>query len=64
MAFYRRLMERGKPHKVALIAAMRKLLTAVYSAQLRKIVAPSSPSSTHNRQPGSTMKKLDHDHGI
>jgi transposase len=31
MAFYRRLMERGKPHKVALIAAMRKLVGAVYS---------------------------------
>lgn len=31
MAFYRRLMGRGKPHKVALIAAMRKLLSAVYS---------------------------------
>jgi transposase len=31
MAFYRRLVERGKPHKVALIAAMRKLLAAVYS---------------------------------
>jgi hypothetical protein len=24
--FYRRLIERGKPHKVALCAAMRKLL--------------------------------------
>ena len=62
MAFYRRLMERGKPHKVALIAAMRKLLTAVYSVAKNR--PPSSPSSTHNRQPGSTMKKLDHDHGI
>ena len=31
MAFCRRLMERGKPHKVALIAAMRKLVGAVYS---------------------------------
>jgi transposase len=29
MVFYRRLMERDKPHKVALIAAMRKLLGAV-----------------------------------
>lgn len=29
--FYRRLVERGKPHKVALVAAMRKLLTAIYS---------------------------------
>ncbi len=31
MTFYRRLIEHGKPHKVALIAAMRKLLGAVYS---------------------------------
>ena len=31
MAFYRRLIERGKPHKVALVAAMRKLLQAIYS---------------------------------
>jgi transposase len=31
MAFYRRLIERGKPHKLALIAAMRKLLAAIYS---------------------------------
>ena len=31
MIFYRRLIERGKPHKVALCAAMRKLLTAIYS---------------------------------
>jgi len=29
--FYRRLIERGKPHKVALVAAMRKLLAAIYS---------------------------------
>jgi transposase len=47
MALYRRLMERGKPHKVALIAAMRKLLAAVYS--VAKIVAPSYPFPTHNR---------------
>jgi len=31
MAFYRRLIARGKPSKVALIAAMRKLLNAIYS---------------------------------
>jgi len=42
MAFYRRLIARGKPPKVALIAAMRKLLAAVYS--VAKIVDPSSPS--------------------
>ena len=27
--FYRRLIDRGKPHKVALVAAMRKLLAAI-----------------------------------
>jgi transposase len=31
MTFYRRLIARGKPSKVALIAAMRKLLNAIYS---------------------------------
>ena len=31
MIFYRRLIARGKPHKVALCAAMRKLLAAIYS---------------------------------
>jgi transposase len=31
MVFYRRPIERGKPHKVALCAAMRKLLAAIYS---------------------------------
>ena len=32
MVFYRRLILRCKPHKVALCAAMRKLLAAIYSA--------------------------------
>ena len=31
MAFYRRLIDRGKPHKVALCAARRKLVAAIYS---------------------------------
>ncbi len=40
-AFYERLVARGKPAKVALVAAMRKLLTAVYSvAQNRKPFVP------------------------
>jgi transposase len=46
-AHYQRLRERGKPPKVALIAAMRKLLTAVYSvAKNRKPFAhhPDSKS--------------------
>jgi transposase len=39
--FYRRLLERGKPHKVALVAAMRKLLAAVYSvAKHRRAFVP------------------------
>ena len=29
-AFYERLIARGKPAKVALIAAMRKLINAIY----------------------------------
>ena len=44
-AFYRRLVERGKPHKVALIAAMRKLLAAVYFvAKHRRAFVPSMTS--------------------
>jgi hypothetical protein len=31
MAFYRRVIERGKPHNVSLVAAMRKLLQAICS---------------------------------
>jgi hypothetical protein len=31
MVFYRRLIERGKPHKVALCAAMHNLMAAAYS---------------------------------
>ena len=42
MAFYRRLIARGKPPKVALIAAMRKLLAAIYSvAKNRRPFVPS-----------------------
>lgn len=41
MVFYRRLIQRGKPHKVALCAAMRKLLAAVYSvAKYRRPFVP------------------------
>lgn len=40
-AFYERLLARGKPAKVALVASMRKLLTAVYSvAKNRKPFEP------------------------
>lgn len=34
--FYERLLARGKPAKVALLAAMRKLLTAIYSVAKNK----------------------------
>ena len=30
-AYYERLVARGKPKRLAMVAAMRKLLTAVYS---------------------------------
>ena len=41
MVFYRRLIQRGKPHKVALCAAMRKLLAAIYSvAKYRRPFVP------------------------
>ena len=41
MIFYRRLIARGKPHKVALCAAMRKLLAAIYSVAKHR--RPFSP---------------------
>lgn len=45
-AFYDRLRARGKPAKVALLAAMRKLLTAVYSvAKHRQPFVPRLPAS-------------------
>ena len=46
MVFYRRLIERGKPHKVALCAAMRKLLAAIYS------VAKHRRPFKHGPKPG------------
>jgi transposase len=40
-SFYRRLVAHGKPHKVALVAATRKLLAAVYSvAKKRRAFVP------------------------
>jgi transposase len=43
--FYQRLLANGKPPKVALLAAMRKLLTAVYSvAKHRKPFVPLLPA--------------------
>lgn len=46
-AHYQRLREKGKPPKVALIAAMRKLLTAVYSvAKNRKPFAHHADSKS------------------
>ena len=40
-SFYRRLVDRGKPHKVAIVAVMRKLLAVVYSvAERRRAFVP------------------------
>lgn len=45
-AFYDRLVAAGKPSKVALIAAMRKLLQAVYSvAKNKKALSPHAPAA-------------------
>ncbi len=42
---YQRLRDNGKPAKVALVAAMRKLLAAVYSvAKNRKPFVPKLPA--------------------
>jgi len=46
-AFYDRLRKAGKPHKLALIAAMRKLLHAIYSvAKNRKPFVPQLRETT------------------
>lgn len=46
-AFYEGLRARGKPGKVALVAAMRKLLAAVYSvAKNRKPFVPKMPAAS------------------
>lgn len=48
-AFYERLCQAGKPHKLALTAAMRKLITAIYSvAKNRKPFEPRLPESSQN----------------
>lgn len=48
-AFYDRLIARGKPAKVALVASMRKLLTAIYSvAKSRKPFVPLLQTSAEN----------------
>jgi transposase len=52
MSFYRRLIDRGKPHKVALCAAMRKLLAAIYSVAKHR----RPFSSDLNRQSPPRMK--------
>lgn len=45
-AFYQRLIARGKLPKVAIVAAMRKLLTAIYSvAKNRRPFVPRLPAS-------------------
>jgi transposase len=52
---YDRLRARGKPHKVALVAAMRKLLTAVYSvAQHRRPFEVRLDVNDANREPSTT----------
>lgn len=44
--FYERLLAAGKPFKVALVASMRKLATAIYSvAKNRKAFAPRLPAT-------------------
>ncbi|MCA9632156.1 MAG: IS110 family transposase [Myxococcales bacterium] len=49
-AFYERLIARGKPAKLALVAAMRKLLTAIYSVakNRRPFVPRLHATSTEN----------------
>jgi transposase len=53
--YYQRLRARGKHPKVALTAAMRKLLTAIYSVAKyqRPFSAPPTPSETAPRPPST-----------
>lgn len=52
-AFYQRLVARGKPAKVALVACMRKLIAAIYSvAKNRKAFIPKALSMP-SPQPGA-----------
>ena len=46
-AYYQRLVARGKPRKLAVVAAMRKLLTAIYSvAKSRRPFIPRVDASS------------------
>jgi transposase len=55
MAFYRRLIERGKSHKVALVAAMRKLLGAIYAVAKHR--RPFVPFLNLQGSPGLNYEK-------
>ena len=47
-SYYQRLVTRGKPRKVAVVASMRKMLIAVYSvAKSRRPFVPQIVSSSH-----------------
>jgi transposase len=53
-AYYQRLRAVGKPAKVALVAAMRKLMAAVYSVARQRrpfTLAPVSPPVAGARSP-------------
>jgi transposase len=57
-AFYRRLRDRGKPPKVALVATMRKLLTivnAMLKHQTRWLQVASTPASPSGRARAATV---------
>jgi hypothetical protein len=66
-AAYQRLRDRGKPAKVALVACMRKLVTAIYSVAKNR--RPSSPSYPRPRRLNreevgcQTTRYLKHDVG-
>lgn len=54
-AYYQRLVSRGKPRKVAVVAAMRKLLTAIYSvAKSRRPFVPRIEQAA----PGGTVTEI------
>jgi hypothetical protein len=53
-AYYQRLVARGKPRKLAVVAAMRKLLTAIYSVSKNR-----RPFVPRLEQPGDTATEVE-----
>jgi hypothetical protein len=56
-AYYQRLVARGKPRKLAVVASMRKLLTAIYSVS--KSRRPFVPRLEQLATPGAAATQVE-----